>query len=215
MKNEIEFKNDFGKNLSEIRKGKNITQQKLAEMISYSDKAVSKWERGEAVPDLFTVMNICEVLDVDPDVLCGFETDGKSDNSRIDNEKGEAGKRKVISAFVPAISAVGVWFVCSVLYFVLKNIPVTEHFADLSFYLAVPVTFIVLLVLSFIWWRSIPQLICLSGLIWSVGGFFYAIMNMFLNMNYSSMLFICCGILQLIAVLVYIFVRYLKKAKNR
>ena len=212
MKNENEFKLNFGNKLALVRKEKGITQQQLAESINYSDKAVSKWERGESVPDIITACDICEKLGSSLDYLCGNETEIKN---IIDGQKEEKHKRKkkIISTFVPAISVAGVFFICSVLYFVLKNIPLTSDYAALSFGLAVPVTFIVLLVLSFIWWHSRAQFICLSGLIWSVGTFAYVIINKFFNLHYSSYIFISCAILQVTAILVFIFVKKLKNSK--
>lgn len=201
------FKTEFGNRLSAARKEKGITQQQLAEMINYSDKAVSKWERGEGVPDVLTLCDICEKLGTSPDFLCGTE----HNKPEIKSEKGK--KKKVISTFVPAISVAGVFFICSVLYFVLKNIPLTSEYAFLSFGLAVPVSFIVLLVLSFIWWHSRSQLICLSGLIWSVGISVYIIISRFFELHYSSYVFISCAILQIIAILVFVFVRKLKHSE--
>ena len=201
------FKTEFGNRLSAARKEKGITQQQLAEMINYSDKAVSKWERGEGVPDVLTLCDICEKLGTSPDFLCGTERN----KPEIKSEKGK--KKKVISTFVPAISVAGVFFICSVLYFVLKNIPLTSEYAFLSFGLAVPVSFIVLLVLSFIWWHSRSQLICLSGLIWSVGISVYIIISRFFELHYSSYVFISCAILQIIAILVFVFVRKLKHSE--
>lgn len=212
MKNENEFRADFGSRLSAVRKEKGITQQQLAESINYSDKAVSKWERGESVPDIYTACDICEKLGTSLDRLCGTETVSENNVDVRKDDKHKKTKR-IISVFVPAISVAGVFFICSVLYFVLKNIPFTSQYAALSFGLAVPVTFIVVLVLSFIWWHSRAQFICLSGLIWSVGIFAYFMINRFFTLRYSAYIFISCAILQLIAVLVFIFVKKLKSVK--
>ena len=38
------------KNLSDLRKRNGLTQAELAEKLNYSDKAVSKWEKGESLP---------------------------------------------------------------------------------------------------------------------------------------------------------------------
>ena len=46
------LKNILAKNLVKLRKASNMTQSELAEKLSYSDKAVSKWERGESLPDI-------------------------------------------------------------------------------------------------------------------------------------------------------------------
>jgi transcriptional regulator with XRE-family HTH domain len=48
---------------------KNLTQLKLGEMLSYSDKAISKWERAEAVPDAYVLKRLSEVFDVSVDYI--------------------------------------------------------------------------------------------------------------------------------------------------
>ena len=205
------FKTEFGNRLSLARKEKGITQQQLSEMINYSDKAVSKWERGESIPDVFTLCDICEKLEISLDYLCGNNQNTGQTEPDAKPEKGK--NKKVISTFVPAISVAGVFFICSVLYFVLKNIPLTSDYASLSFLLAVPVSFIVLLVMSFIWWHSRSQFICLSGLIWSIGISAYIIIGSFFELHYPSYIFISCAILQTIAILVFVFVRKLKHSE--
>ena len=52
-------------NLAELRKKKNWTQAELAVRINYSDKTVSKWERGEALPDLRVLKRMSELFGVD------------------------------------------------------------------------------------------------------------------------------------------------------
>ena len=52
-------------NLAELRREKKWTQAELAERINYSDKTVSKWERGEALPDLRVLSQMSELFGVD------------------------------------------------------------------------------------------------------------------------------------------------------
>ena len=51
-------------NLLRLRKENNLTQAELAKRINYSDKAISRWEAGEVVPDLETIYALSEVFDV-------------------------------------------------------------------------------------------------------------------------------------------------------
>ena len=51
-------------NLAELRRAKGWTQAELAEKINYSDKSVSKWERGEGLPDLKVLMQLAELYGV-------------------------------------------------------------------------------------------------------------------------------------------------------
>ena len=46
----------IGSNIASFRKAAGLTQAGLAEKLNYSDKAISKWERGESVPDVLTLM---------------------------------------------------------------------------------------------------------------------------------------------------------------
>ena len=59
----------FARNLISLRKQMKLTQIELAEKINYSDKAVSKWERGESIPDVTVLMTIAELFGVSLDFL--------------------------------------------------------------------------------------------------------------------------------------------------
>ena len=51
-------------NLASLRKEHKLTQQQLAEKINYSDKAVSRWENAETLPDIETLCRICDIYGV-------------------------------------------------------------------------------------------------------------------------------------------------------
>lgn len=59
----------FAQNLISLRKQMKLTQIELAEKINYSDKAVSKWERGESIPDVTVLMTIASLFGVTIDFL--------------------------------------------------------------------------------------------------------------------------------------------------
>lgn len=50
----------ISKNLSMLRKEKGLTQAELAEKLNYSDKAVSRWEHGDTLPDVNVLYELCE-----------------------------------------------------------------------------------------------------------------------------------------------------------
>ena len=53
-----------GKLLSELRKGKNLTQRDLGDLIWYTDKNISKWERGISFPNNPNIINkLAEIFD--------------------------------------------------------------------------------------------------------------------------------------------------------
>lgn len=216
MRKEIEFKEQFGKTLSEIRKENNVTQQQLADKINYSDKSISKWERGESLPDLYTTYTICEKLGTTPNDLFGIEniTDLKESVSYKNDiiEK----KKKLVSIFVPMITAFGILLICCILYFILKSIPDKAFIAPSSFCIIVPVMFTVLLVLSFIIWKRKAQFICLTGLIWSLGWSLYVmIKNLSSATNVELYIIISCVLLQIIAALVFVFIHMMKEIEAK
>lgn len=64
---------DFGNKIYEIRKKNNLSQKELGEMLGVSNKAVSKWENGEAIPKTATMLKLAEIFKVDVNDLLGFE----------------------------------------------------------------------------------------------------------------------------------------------
>ncbi|MBR2371016.1 MAG: helix-turn-helix transcriptional regulator [Clostridia bacterium] len=62
----------IGKFIAECRKKVNLTQMQLAEKLGITDKAVSKWERGIAMPDSAIMLELCDILNINVnDLLCG------------------------------------------------------------------------------------------------------------------------------------------------
>ena len=74
MENSIEINQRIAKNLAHYRKAAGFTQVELAEKINYSDKSVSKWESGNGVPDVYTLMQLAELYGVTVDALLGKGT---------------------------------------------------------------------------------------------------------------------------------------------
>ena len=54
----------LAENISELRKSNNLTQAEFAERLNYSDKAVSKWERGDSLPDVIVLKTIADMYGV-------------------------------------------------------------------------------------------------------------------------------------------------------
>ena len=58
----MDLLDNFAKNLQYLRKKAHMTQKELADTIGYSEKAISKWETGKAVPPLVTIQSIAKVF---------------------------------------------------------------------------------------------------------------------------------------------------------
>lgn len=65
----IDYKAVFADNLSHLRSHKGWTQLELAEKLNYSDKTVSKWERGESMPDVIMLKQISDLFGITIDEL--------------------------------------------------------------------------------------------------------------------------------------------------
>ena len=149
------LKNQIGANISAYRKRSGLTQAGLAEKLNYSDKAVSKWERGESVPDVVTLAQLAEQfgvtvndLLVDPNALP--EETGKVQQA-MEHVVEKTLKRKADKGIILKLSSILCWFVALFLYVILSAIPFTEEWSWLFFIYAIPANAIVLLSLRSAW----------------------------------------------------------------
>ena len=73
----------IGKFIQERRKEKKITQSKLAERLNVTDRAISKWENGNCLPDVSNIHELCKILDITiNDLFSGKKVDMK-DNEKV------------------------------------------------------------------------------------------------------------------------------------
>ena len=73
-----------GKLLSELRKGKNLTQRDLGDLIGYTDKNISKWERGISFPNNPNIINkLAEIFEISVEELMYGELRGKANETEI------------------------------------------------------------------------------------------------------------------------------------
>ncbi|MBE6137142.1 MAG: helix-turn-helix domain-containing protein [Erysipelotrichaceae bacterium] len=75
----------IGKFIAECRKQKQLTQLQLADKLSITDKAISKWERGIAMPDTSIMLELCDILCISVNELLN----GEMINMENSNEKNE------------------------------------------------------------------------------------------------------------------------------
>lgn len=117
-------------NLTELRRAKQWTQADLAEKINYSDKSVSKWERGEGIPDLKVLMQLADLFGV---TLC----DLVRENGGSEHLKQKEANRSVAPRVIMELLAVSVVFLIATVVFVALS----QHNAWICFVWAVPVSF--------------------------------------------------------------------------
>ena len=98
--------------IAECRKGKNLTQMQLSEMLGITDKAISKWERGISTPDSSIMLELCEILGISVNELLSGEkiimenANRQNEQLLLDMAKELERKNKTIWSAMCAIMAV-------------------------------------------------------------------------------------------------------------
>ena len=157
-----DFKSAIAGRIVKLRTENGWTQLELAEKLHYSDKAVSKWERGESLPELTTLVALAELFDVTLDELVrGISPAVASNAAPIQQRK------KSNRAIITAMSILLVWFVAS-LVFVILDLTALAVPHWLAFVFAVPVSAIVWLILNAIWFNTKRNYPIISVIMWSV-----------------------------------------------
>lgn len=150
----------IAKNITTLRRQSGLTQIELAEKLNYSDKSVSKWERGESLPDIAVLKDIADLFGVTLDYLVEAEHKGFSETKtailrRIRNH-----------GFITGISMVLVWLIAAIIFFALDIATVPSRW--LTFIAAVPVTILVWLIFNSMWFNKRRNFLIISFLMWTV-----------------------------------------------
>ena len=159
----------IGANIAAYRKRAGLTQAGLAEQLNYSDKAVSKWERGESCPDIPTIMAIADKLGTTVgDLLCDPNELPANSGGRVEKtmEKvvQKALKRKANKKTILGLSSILVWFVALLIYVVISSMGVSKSW--LAFFYAIPANCIVMLSLLSAWHDFRWNRALISGIMW-------------------------------------------------
>ena len=159
----------IGANIASYRKRAGLTQAGLAELLNYSDKAVSKWERGESCPDVPTVMAIADKLGIrveqllaDPNALP--PSGGGRVEKTMEKVVEKALKRKANKKTILGLSSILVWFVALLVYVVIATIGISKSW--LAFFYAIPANCIVMLSLLSAWQDFRWNRALISGIMW-------------------------------------------------
>ncbi len=155
------IKTAVAKNIAELRIANKMTQLELAGRLNYSDKAVSKWEHGDSLPDLCVLAEIAEMFGVTLDYLIKEE---HTEDEIVHIQKPRKYRRSIIT-----LVSIGAVWVIAMLGFVLSSlIFVDAKYEWLSFVYAVPATTVVWLVLNSIWFNQKSNYLIISLFMWTV-----------------------------------------------
>ena len=151
-------------NIAELRKASAMTQIELAARLNYSDTAVSKWERGESIPDVTVLKGIADLFGVTVDYLLTEEHAEASLVPARPAERESRGRRRLV---ITLLAAALVWLLATASFVILGLLAPQIPRLWIVFVYAVPVMMIVFLVFNSIWGNSRRNYLIISGLVWS------------------------------------------------
>lgn len=170
-----ELKLTIAKNIQKLRQEKQMTQLELAEILNYSDKTVSKWERGESLPDIVVLKSIADYFGVTLNYLVEEE---HQEEIVINREPGSAEYppeevriNKKISRNHYILTGTSIFMVvllATLIYAILTIIYPDTNYPWLCYAYAVPVALIVWLVFNSLWFDPRKNYMIVSFLVWSL-----------------------------------------------
>lgn len=196
----------IAKNITELRKRNNLTQIELAEKLNYSDKAVSKWERAESIPDISVLKEIADMFSVTVDYLINQEHEKEEEETRR-----FTGRRLRNRMLITAISITLVWFVATFVYTNIDVITSNQQNHWLAFLFAIPVSMIVWLIFNTLWFNRRRNFLIISLLMWSALTCFFVLM---LVLGFNLWPFFLVGIPGQVIILLWSGLRSKKRKKR-
>ena len=162
---ETEFKQILSANLVRFRKQAGLTQAEVAAHINYSDKSVSKWERGEGCPDVYVLALLAQLYGVTLGALAGEEA------PPLPEEETEVmpSEARAQSPFTVLLAVGGVWLVATIVFSCLNMLGFHASHAWLAFIYAIPASFLMTEVFAIRW--KLPAILHLlfgSGILWTL-----------------------------------------------
>ena len=206
----------IGANIAAYRKREGLTQATLAEKLNYSDKAVSKWERGESIPDVLTLMQLAELFGTTVnDLVCDPNALPKNSDSKLEKAMTQVSekalKRKANKNVIQALSSTLVWFVALFSFVLLSSFPSLKQYSCLLFFVAIPANAIVLLSLRSAWHDFRWNQMLISLIVW--GSLLSIFMIIYTVYHYNFWKIFLLGIPGQIAI--FLWFRMFRPMKNK
>ena len=193
---EATLRKTVAKNIAAYRKAHHDTQLDLATKLNYSDKSVSKWERGESLPDVYILSQIAELYDVSVSALIGEIQPPKESKPHY-------------HMFILLLS-LALTMAVATLLFSMFMICKVDYPAWMFFVYALPVCSIICIVFTSLWWGILWQGVSVSALIWTLG------LSLYLSFELEnvSLIFLVCAALQVLTLLWEGFRKFLQRSRG-
>lgn len=196
-----DLKEVIASNLAAYRKKAGYTQQQLAEKLNYSDKAVSKWERAESIPDIIVLKSIADLYGVAVDDFFSEKVAAKKVKTKC----------KGLTRWLVVLLSSGLaWLVATVVTVVWLLFDSTLPVARYAYLTALPVSLIVVVVFSCIWGRLWQTGLSVSALIWAC----CVLLDVLIPLENSGLIYLVGAALQVLVVLWFVLLFLLKKGKK-
>ena len=206
MEKEINQQELLAKNLTYYRKASGLTQLELAEKFNYSDKSVSKWERGEGFPDIFVLKSLADFYGITVDDFYSQE------HKKVSTQSHSPRKQIYLK-----LLSVGIGWLVTLLTFFLLNTLLVEGVKFqtwLVFIYGALISGIILLVWDFIYHLRFLRMIDTSIIVWTATLSLYFTLLVLLDQN-LYLIFIVAIPLQVLEILWYLYRRNKNKTGSK
>lgn len=163
---------NIAKNITELRKNAGMTQARLAEELGYSDKSISKWERGDGVPDIICLKNMADLFGVSVDYfLEDKHVSLPTSNAPLapeavpDINASPSEKYVINRSAIVGVALAGVVLLSSLVFVILKLCGIVSI---LPFVIACPVFSLLLIIFNSIWGKASYSFAVITLFVWSV-----------------------------------------------
>ena len=185
--NDEKLKNQLGANIVTYRKRSGLTQARLAERLNYSDKAISKWERGESMPDVLTLVQLAELFEITVDDLLRDPDEIPANSGGPIEQAMEAAvektlKRKANKKVILWLSSLLVWFVALLIFVIVSSFDIPRSWV--AFLYAIPADAIVQLSLRSAWKDFRYNKTIISILMWGGLLSLYVSLKLFVHVDF-------------------------------
>ena len=153
-------------NIIRLRTEAGMTQAELGAKLNYSDKTISKWERGEAIPDAYVLTQLAAMFGVTVDYLLSSHDAWDAPQEEAEDEDTAAADQAYSTNVITALAVVSVWTACLIAFVVLglaKGLIWWTMFA-----IALPVSLLVLVVLMSVFKKERYLQFAIAGFVFSL-----------------------------------------------
>lgn len=161
-----DLKQIIASNISKLRKQKKLTQLEFAKALNYSDKAISKWERAESVPDIIILKQIADLFGVTVDYIINEHTDNEK-TLVIEKKK----KSKINKVSLTLLATCPIWIIATIVFtfgLMFANIYLWQVFV-----VGIPFSLLIFLIFTSIWGNRRNNYFIISCFVWSILLCFY------------------------------------------